>query len=88
LFSKTLSLCSTPKVRDQVSHPYSTNGKITIMYISVFWFFDMRREDDFGLNNRKHSLNLIYSWFHHKCHYDLLVSSPSIWILPHFKTIH
>jgi hypothetical protein len=30
LFSKTLSLCSSPKVRDQVSHPYSTTGKITI----------------------------------------------------------
>jgi hypothetical protein len=24
LFSKTLSLCSSLKVRDQVSHPYST----------------------------------------------------------------
>jgi hypothetical protein len=27
LFSKTLSLCSSPKVRDQVSHPYRTTGK-------------------------------------------------------------
>jgi hypothetical protein len=24
LFSKTLSLCSSPKVRNQVSHPFST----------------------------------------------------------------
>jgi hypothetical protein len=32
-------------VRDQVSHPYSTNGKITVFYILIFWFFDMRRED-------------------------------------------
>jgi hypothetical protein len=30
LFWKTLSLCSSPKVRDQVSHPYSTTGKITV----------------------------------------------------------
>jgi hypothetical protein len=29
LFSKLLSLCSSLKVRDQVSHPYSTTGKIT-----------------------------------------------------------
>jgi hypothetical protein len=28
LFSKTLSLCSSPKARDQVSHTYSTTGKI------------------------------------------------------------
>jgi hypothetical protein len=32
-FSKTLSLCSSPKVRDQVSHPYSTTGKITVLYV-------------------------------------------------------
>jgi hypothetical protein len=29
LFPKTLSLCSSLKVRDQVSHLYSTTGKIT-----------------------------------------------------------
>jgi hypothetical protein len=28
LFSQTLSLCSSLKVRDQVSHPYSTNGRM------------------------------------------------------------
>jgi len=27
LFSKTLSLCSSLKVRDHVSHPYSITGK-------------------------------------------------------------
>jgi hypothetical protein len=31
LFSKTLSLCSSLKVRDQVSHPYSTTGKISFV---------------------------------------------------------
>jgi hypothetical protein len=36
---------------------------------------------DFGLNNSKHSLNLVNSWFHHECHSDLLVLSPSIWML-------
>jgi hypothetical protein len=45
LFSKTLSLCSYPKVRDQVSHPYSTTDKITVLYILIFRFFDIRRED-------------------------------------------
>jgi hypothetical protein len=45
LFSKTLSLCSSPKVRDEVTHPYSTTGKITVLYILIFRFFGMRRED-------------------------------------------
>jgi hypothetical protein len=39
LFSNTLSLCSSPKVRDQVSHPYSTTGKITVLNILIFNFF-------------------------------------------------
>jgi hypothetical protein len=34
LFSKPC-LCSSPKVRDQVSHPYSTSGKITVLYILI-----------------------------------------------------
>jgi hypothetical protein len=45
LFSKTLSLYSSVKVRDQVSHPFSRTSKITVLYISIFRFFDMRRED-------------------------------------------
>jgi hypothetical protein len=28
-------------VRDQVSHPYSTTGKITVLYILIFSFFWM-----------------------------------------------
>jgi hypothetical protein len=38
---KTLSLCSSPKVRDQVSHPYSRTSKITVLYILIFRFFCM-----------------------------------------------
>jgi hypothetical protein len=32
-------------VRNQVSHPYSTTGKIIVLYILIFRFFYMRRED-------------------------------------------
>jgi hypothetical protein len=32
-------------VTDQVSHPYRTTGKITVLYILIFSYFDMRRED-------------------------------------------
>jgi hypothetical protein len=46
LFSKTLSLCSFPKVRNQFSHTCSTTGKITVFYILTFRFFDIRRKDN------------------------------------------
>jgi hypothetical protein len=90
LFSKTLSLCSSFKVRDQVSHPHSTTDKITVLYILIFSFFLIwdGKTRDFGLNSSEYSPNLIYSWFHHECHSYFLVSSPSIWILPHFQMIH
>jgi len=32
-------------VRDQISHPYKTKGKTTDLYILIFTFLDMRRED-------------------------------------------
>jgi polysaccharide pyruvyl transferase WcaK-like protein len=38
LFSNTLSLCSSLSVRDQVSHPYKTTGKITVLYTQIFVF--------------------------------------------------
>jgi hypothetical protein len=38
LFSNTLSLCSSLNVRDQVSHPYRTTGKIIVLYILIFMF--------------------------------------------------
>jgi hypothetical protein len=34
LCSDTLSLCSSLNVRDQVSHPYRTRGKIIVLYMS------------------------------------------------------
>jgi hypothetical protein len=44
LFSNTLHLCFSLKVRDQVSHPYKTTGKIIILYILMYTFLDSRRE--------------------------------------------
>jgi hypothetical protein len=40
LFSNTLSLCSSPSVRDQVSHPYKTTGNTTVLYTLIFVFLD------------------------------------------------
>jgi hypothetical protein len=69
--------------------PIQYTGKFTVLYILIFSFLIWDgKTKDFGLNDSKHSLNLIFFWFHHECHSDLLVLSPSIWILPHFQTIH
>jgi hypothetical protein len=32
-------------VRDQVSHPYKTTGRIIVLYILTFTFLDSRRDD-------------------------------------------
>jgi hypothetical protein len=45
LFSNTISLCSSLSVRDQVSHPYKTTGRIMVVYILAFTFLDSRPDD-------------------------------------------
>ena len=45
LFSNTLSLRSSLSVMDQVSHPYKTTGKITVLYIFIFKFLVSKLED-------------------------------------------
>jgi hypothetical protein len=35
LFSDTLNMCPSLGVRDEVSHPYKTTGKITVLYILI-----------------------------------------------------
>jgi hypothetical protein len=42
LFSNTLRVCSSLNVRDQVSVPYRTTGRIIVVYILIF---GNRRED-------------------------------------------
>jgi hypothetical protein len=44
LFSNTFSLCSSLTIRDHVSHPYRTTGKMIVLYILIFTFFNSRRE--------------------------------------------
>ena len=44
LFSNTLNLCSSLKVRDQVSQPYNTTGNIIVLYVLTFNFLESRRD--------------------------------------------
>jgi hypothetical protein len=46
VFSNTFSLRSSLDVRDQVSHPYKTTGRIIVLYILTFMFLDSRLEDE------------------------------------------
>jgi hypothetical protein len=45
LFSNTLSLCSYFNVKCQASHPYKTQGKITILCTLSFIFLASKLED-------------------------------------------
>jgi hypothetical protein len=45
LCSNTLSLGLSLNIRDQVSHPYKTTGKIILLCILIFVFQDSRWED-------------------------------------------
>jgi hypothetical protein len=47
LFWNTLSLCSSLNIRDQVSHPYKTKGKILVLCILILIFFYSREDRRF-----------------------------------------
>jgi hypothetical protein len=44
LFPNTLSSCFSLNVRDHVSDPYRTRGKIIVLYIINFTFFNSKQE--------------------------------------------
>ena len=46
MFSNTLSFLSSHNVNNQVSHPYKTTGKILVLYILIFKFFNSNLEDE------------------------------------------
>ena len=59
IFLITLSLCSSFNVRDQVSHPCKTTGRIILPCIIIFMLLNNKLKDKmFWANGCKHSLNL------------------------------
>jgi hypothetical protein len=60
LFSNTLKLCSFLSVKDQVSHPYKTIGKIMFLHILISTFFrEATGKQKTEQNDSNHFPNLI-----------------------------
>jgi hypothetical protein len=43
--SSALSLCSSLSMRDQISQPCKTTGRIMVLYILTFTFLDSRHDE-------------------------------------------
>jgi len=81
-FSHTLNLCSFLSVRDYISPPYSTTGKIIVFHILIFKFLERRqKKKDSEQNVSSHSPYVIWSWFLCQCNFYLLLSFPNTWTL-------
>jgi hypothetical protein len=51
-FSNTFNLCSSRNERAEVSHPYKTTRKITVLCILIVKFLERSQEDNRFLNER------------------------------------
>lgn len=56
LFLNTISWCSF-NVRDQVSEPYTTKGKIIVQYILIYILRQQTGRQDLGPSGTRHSVN-------------------------------
>jgi hypothetical protein len=74
LFLNALNVCCSLRMKDQVSRPYKTNGKIRTYFSDksiIFFrlpFLDTRRQDKRFWSD---SMNLIYPQFPRECKIDL-----------------
>jgi hypothetical protein len=85
LFSNTLGSCFFLNVRDEVSHPYKTTGKIIVLHILIFTFFGSRQKTKYsGLNGNQHYLDSSSSSFPPESNFDVLLPFSNIWTVPHF----
>jgi hypothetical protein len=74
LFSNTLRLCFSLRVKHQILHPYGTTGKIIVLYILIFTYLYSRREER--------------DWIVEALpEFDLLLSFPNTWTVRLFDTL-
>jgi hypothetical protein len=71
LFSNTLSLCSSLNVRDHVSLPYRTTGKVIVLHILAFVLKDYRliveRRFASPSDPESYAGGSVSSWLGHPC---------------------
>jgi hypothetical protein len=68
LFSKPLNVPPSKWETKFRTHTVQLAELQLFVYFNLHFFIWGRKTKDFGLNDNKHSLNLIYCWFHHECH--------------------
>jgi hypothetical protein len=88
LFSNTFHLWPSLNARDQVSHPYRTTGKITVLFLIVYVFRQERRRQ-----TALHWMVASATSFHYSLNFfmnPILISyfhSQNIRTVPHFQRI-
>ena len=74
IFSNTLSICPTLKMRENVSHTHTCKKKRQ-NYVSIgfsFKLFDFKKKtEDSASSDSKHSLTSVCSYFLHSCNFDV-----------------
>ena len=76
-FSKIRNPRSSLKVRDQITHPHTTTGKIILLHISVPVLLDCKWEEkDPRSKGGEHSPDLISSLFLHACNFSFVSVLP------------
>jgi hypothetical protein len=72
-FPQIPSVSSSFHVRDRVTHPYKTKGKIIVLYIILHFCTADEKINGSELNASKHYPSLICSKFPHDSEFDLLL---------------
>jgi hypothetical protein len=72
-------------VKDQVSHPYKTTGKIVVLYIPIFTMLADEKTEGSVMTSSKHYPNSVSFKFPSESNFDLLLPFPNVLIVPYFE---